>query len=303
MTIQGQDWASYQSATPSTAGLAFTFIKATESTNYVSPRMTSQTAHARAAGLTVGFYHFLRPGSMTAQAAYFVAKAASVEGDILAADWEDSGVSCAAKDQFIREVKRLRPTHRVVLYCNTSYWKTRDTTSYAGDGLWIADPDHAAGKPGIQADWLFQQYSSAGGVDRNIANPAHFKTAADLRAWAAGSAPTPTPNPNPPENDMNKTDLTFLATTDGVFPAPKDASDYSADPKSSAHYWSLNSHLLAQTEGIRNVQKAVAATNAALKTLAGLVGSGVDTAAVVAAVEKAIADAVVDVNINTKDAS
>ncbi|MEV6791233.1 GH25 family lysozyme [Streptomyces sp. NPDC051320] len=210
MMLEGEDLSSYQSTTRRTAGLAFTFVKATEGTNYVSDdptgaHMIAQAAHARAGGHVVGFYHFLRPGSMTAQAAYFVAKAASIEGDILAADWEDGGVSCAQKDQFIREVKRLRPTHRVVLYCNTSFWKSRDTTSYAGDGLWIADPNHPAGEPGIKADWLFQQYSSAKGVDHNVANPAHFKTSSDLRAWAGGSAAQ-----NQEDDDMQMNDVVDL---------------------------------------------------------------------------------------------
>ncbi|MEV6790911.1 GH25 family lysozyme [Streptomyces sp. NPDC051320] len=298
--IQGQDWASYQSATPSTAGLAFTFIKATEGTNYVSPRMASQTAHARAGGLVVGFYHFLRAGDMKAQAAYFVNRAASLEGDILAADWEDGGVSCAQKDQFIREVKRLRPTHKVVLYCNTSYWKTRDSTSYAGDGLWIADPNHAAGHPGIQADWLIQQYSSAGGVDRNVLNPAHFPTAAALRAWAGGDGTT-TDQQEDDDMPLSSADVEKIATTD-CFPAPRDASDYDPNPKSSHAYWTLGTHMRAQTEGIRAVAKTVAATNAAIKALAGMVGAGVDTDAVVAAVEKAIKDAVITVDINSKEA-
>jgi hypothetical protein len=293
MAIQGQDWASYQSATPSTAGLAFTVIKATEGTNYVSPRMAAQTAHARAAGLVVGFYHFLRPGSMIAQAAYFVATAASQDGDILAADWEDSGVSCAAKDQFIREVKRLRPGHKVVLYCNTSYWKTRDTTSYAGDGLWIADPNHPAGSPGISADWLFQQYSSAGGVDRNVGNSKHFKTVADLRAWAGGT----TPEEENPMAGMTKADIYDAVWTTDKAPAPKTSTSLKTNPT-----WAPVSLLSDIANNVRAIRHAEAGQTAAITALAKLVGSGVDTAAVVAAVEAAIENAVIDVNINSKDA-
>ncbi|WP_030975111.1 glycoside hydrolase family 25 protein [Streptomyces sp. NRRL S-1824] len=293
MAIQGQDWASYQSATPSTAGLAFTFIKATEGTGYVSPRMAAQTAHARAAGLVVGFYHFLRPGSMIAQAAYFVAKAASQDGDILAADWEDSGVSCAAKDQFIREVKRLRPTHRVVLYCNTSYWKSRDTTSYAGDGLWIADPNHPSGSPGISADWLFQQYSSAGGVDRNVANSKHFKTVADLRAWAGGT----TPEEENPMAGITKADIYDAVWKTDKAPAPKTSTSLKTNPT-----WAPVSLLSDIANNVRAIRTAEAGQTAAIAALAKLVGSGVDTAAVVAAVEAAIETAVIDVNINSKDA-
>jgi hypothetical protein len=105
--------------------------------------------------------------------------------------------------------------------------------------------------------------------------------------------------PITPEDDvpLSKTDIEKLATTD-AFPAPRDAADYSPDTKSSHHYWTLGTHMQVQSEGIRAVQKTVAANTAAITALAGLVGSGVDTAAVVAAIK----DAVITVDINSKDA-
>lgn len=182
MTVYGQDWASYQSYTPSTKGIDFVFIKATEGTGYVNPRMCVQTSHARKAGLVVGFYHFLRPGNMKAQAKYFVTKAASIEGDPLWCDWEDPGVSCHDKDTFIKEVIRLRgATHRVGLYCNTNYWWTRDTTSYCGDSLWIATYNGKPGHPGVRHDWDFHQYTSTP-VDKNYGA---FKDRAALREWCS----------------------------------------------------------------------------------------------------------------------
>jgi hypothetical protein len=280
--IHGQDWASYQSATPSTSGLAFTFIKATEGTGYVSPRMVSQAAHARAAGLTVGFYHYLKPGSMTAQAAYFVAKAASQDGDLLAADWEDPGVSCAQKDAFIREVKRLRPGHRVVLYCNTSYWKTRDTTSYAGDGLWIADPNHPAGTPGVAADWLFQQYSSAGGVDRNVANPTHFKTAADLRTWAVGTTPN-----TPPEDDMPTAADVWKAD---VIPAA--APPYNNDDYPTNKHWTSSYALGSAVLTGRKIEKKVDALAHQVSALAAPELTDAQLDALAAKVTPGLADAI-----------
>lgn len=196
MTVKGQDWASYQSNSPSTSGLAFAFIKATEGTSYINPRMTSQTKKARAGGLVVGFYHFLHPGSIAAQAAYFVDRCDSVQGDVLACDWESSQsgrASCAEKDQFLAEVKRLRPTHRVILYCNKDFWQNHDTTSQAGDGLWIADYV-TAGKPRISAPWLFHQYTSSP-IDTNLGQ---FKDRTALKAWAGGGAATPPAPPKPP---------------------------------------------------------------------------------------------------------
>lgn len=183
--IKGIDVSSYQSETYSTTGNDFVIVKATEGTSYINPKQARQAATARTAGLVLGFYHFLHPGNITAQAAYFVDKCASLEGDLLVCDWEtdenDQSPTNAEKDAFLRAVKRLRPYHRVGLYCNTDFWLHHDVTSFCQDFLWIADPNRSAGHPGIQAAWTIHQYSEAGGQDRNVAN---FATRADMKRWA-----------------------------------------------------------------------------------------------------------------------
>lgn len=181
--LRGIDVSGYQSSTYSTEGVSFVFVKATEGRTYVNPKLSAQTKRARDAGCVVGFYHFLWPGNLTAQAEYFVSKAPEKAGDILAVDWETTGdgthATNAEKDRFIRKVKELRPNNRVVLYCNRNYWLNVDTTSYAGDGLWIADYV-TAGKPRIQAKWRFHQYTDDP-LDKNVAQ---FDALADLREWA-----------------------------------------------------------------------------------------------------------------------
>ncbi|MEU3861448.1 glycoside hydrolase family 25 protein [Streptomyces sp. NPDC028722] len=181
--LHGIDVSAYQSSSYATDGLSFVFVKATEGRSYASPRLAAQTKRARDAGLVVGFYHFLWPGDLTAQADYFLRHAPDRPGDILAVDWETTGdgthASNAEKDRFLRRLKELRPDNRVVLYCNRHFWLTVDTTSYAGDGLWIADYV-TAGKPRIKADWLFHQYTSEP-HDKDVAR---FARQDDLRAWA-----------------------------------------------------------------------------------------------------------------------
>ncbi|WP_445396174.1 GH25 family lysozyme [Streptomyces sp. LE64] len=180
--IRGIDVSSYQSSFD-TGGLSFVIVKATEGRSYVNPRQAVQARQARDAGCVVGFYHFLWPGNIKAQAAYFVEECASRETDLLAADWEwtsdNTRASNAEKDAFIKEVKRLRPTHRVLLYCNRDFWLNYDTTSYAGDGLWIADYT-TAGKPRIKAKWTFHQYTDDP-LDKNLGD---FTSEAELRCWA-----------------------------------------------------------------------------------------------------------------------
>ncbi|MFC9683485.1 glycoside hydrolase family 25 protein [Streptomyces sp. NPDC056948] len=181
--LRGIDVSAYQSSSYDTDGLSFVFVKASEGRSYVNPKLTAQTKRARDAGLVVGFYHFLWPGNLTAQAEYFVGKAPERAGDILAVDWETTSngthASNAEKDLFIRKVKDLRPNNQVVLYCNRNFWLNIDTTSYAGDALWIADYV-SAGKPRIKAKWRFHQYTD-NPLDRNVAD---FESKAALRRWA-----------------------------------------------------------------------------------------------------------------------
>ena len=181
--LHGIDVSSYQPAAYDTDGLSFVFVKATEGRTYTNPKLTDQTKRARDAGLVVGFYHFLWPGDLTAQAEHFLGEAPLRPGDVLAVDWETTGggtrASAAEKDRFLREVKELRPHHRVVLYANRHFWLDVDTTSYAGDGLWIADYV-TAGKPRVQAEWRFHQYTDDP-LDKNVAS---FSSMSALRKWA-----------------------------------------------------------------------------------------------------------------------
>jgi GH25 family lysozyme M1 (1,4-beta-N-acetylmuramidase) len=181
--LHGIDVSAYQSASYGTDGLSFAFVKATEGRSYVNPRLAAQTRTARDAGLVLGFYHFLWPGDLDAQAEYFVTHAPEKAGDVLAVDWETTSsgthASNAEKDHFIRKVKQLRPNNRVILYTNRDFWLNIDSTSYAGDGLWIADYV-TAGKPRITASWRFHQYTSEP-YDKDVAN---FADQAALRKWA-----------------------------------------------------------------------------------------------------------------------
>ncbi|MBQ1122655.1 glycoside hydrolase family 25 protein [Streptomyces sp. B15] len=182
--IKGIDISSYQPSVYSTRGLDFVITKITEGTSYTNPKWVRQRQTARDAGLVTGFYHFVRPGSMTAQANYFLSKINLLAGDILVLDWEDPRVSSADKDAWIRHVQAKAPGHRVLLYCNVDYWINRDTSSFAGDGLWIAQYNGRPGRPSIQAPWLIHQYTSDP-IDTNLAQ---FDDRAAMRAWAMGDS-------------------------------------------------------------------------------------------------------------------
>lgn len=209
MGIYGQDWASYQPAQPDTSGLSFAFVKVTEGLSYINPIWHTQRDHAKANGLVWGGYAYPHMGnSPQAEADFFLSQVAWQPGDLVVLDWEgydpaNSGVSkstqAAYKDAWLRYVKGCLPHNPVGMYANVDYWWNVDTSGYYADFLWIATAGQAAGNPGIQAPWLFHQYSDAG-VDRDYC---HLASTAELRAWAMsfqlGPAPAPTPSQ---ETDM-----------------------------------------------------------------------------------------------------
>jgi hypothetical protein len=109
-----------------------------------------------------------------------------------------------------------------------------------------------------------------------------------IYAWAKAGAPRPVNE----ENDMPTADeiATAVLKKDGVIVVPG-APD--TNPT-----WTLSS---VQTEILKRLDKVAAteaAQTAAIVALANQLGEDVDTAAVVAAVQQAIADAVVSVDVN-----
>jgi hypothetical protein len=191
--IHGIDVASYQSSTPDYSGQDFVVVKATEGTSYVNAKHAAQVAAARKAGLVVGHYHFVKGDGMDAQADYFLTHAAPQADEILVLDWESPDVTDGEKNEFIRHLKTKAGPRKVGLYCNTDYWTHREHSDFAGDFLWIADPNHPAGHPDVTHPWTIHQYSSAGGSDRDVAQ---FASREAMAEWAGKPAPKPTPAPS-----------------------------------------------------------------------------------------------------------
>jgi hypothetical protein len=197
MTVTGIDIAGYQSSDYATQGQNFVIVKATEGTSYLNPKHAAQVATGRAHGLVVGHYHFARPGSMTAQADYFLEHSSARPGDVLAFDWEDTGVSGADKDAWLHYLQGKAPKNRLILYCNRDFWLHRDGTSFCADGLWIADPSAPTGHPRIEHPWLFHQHGEAAGTDLDVGN---FATPAALETWTLKGA-KPSPKPAAPQHE------------------------------------------------------------------------------------------------------
>jgi hypothetical protein len=295
--IHGIDVSAYQSATYSMAGLDFVFTKVTEGLSYVNPRWAQQRDRAKSAGLVWGAYHYPHMANdPKAEADYFLSQVKWAPGDIIVLDWEgyDSANRTvphsrmlAYRDAWLKYVKGKMPGRRVGMYCNTDYWLHVDQTGNCGDFLWIATGGVPAGQPGIKAKWTFHQYSTAGGVDHDVAA---FPDRAALAAWAGHIEEDPMAGFTPQQIHDAVWKIDDIA-------APADAADRKTNPT-----WQPQSYLKGIDQRLQQLGKQEAAQSAAIAALAKLVGSGVDTDTVVAAVQKAIADAVVKVSVDVTDA-
>lgn len=293
MTIKGVDVSAYQSATFDTTGLDFAFTKITEGLSYINPRWAGQRDHAKSKGLVWGAYHYPHMSNdPRAEADYFLKQVAWQPGDLIVLDWEgydsaNKGITKSRqltyRDAWLKYVKRKMPGHRVGMYCNVDYWKNVDKTSNCGDFLWIATGGLPAGAPGITHPWTFHQYSTANNIDHDVAN---FTSRAALAAWAG------TVQEDDPMAGFTKQDI-----HDAVWRID-DIAAGSTEKNPGNKAWEPQTYLKGTFENTVKLLTVEAAQTAAITALAKLVGSGVDTAQVVAAVQTAIADAVVKVSVD-----
>lgn len=115
-------------------------------------------------------------------------------------------------------------------------------------------------------------------------------------AWAKAGAPRPAEED--PMAGMSRQDIFDAVWKLDQIAAPKDAADYATNKT-----WQPQSILKDLQARIRSMDKRLAAQTAAITALAGQIGEDVDTAAVVAAVQQAIADAVIQVDVDVNGAS
>jgi lysozyme len=93
--------ASLEAAAAS--GILGVVHKATEGATYVDPKLEARHHLADDAGLMWGVYHFMRPGSIAAQARHFLHTVEPLMDDdtLLMADHEDAGVSLDELAEFL----------------------------------------------------------------------------------------------------------------------------------------------------------------------------------------------------------
>lgn len=160
----------------------FVYVRASAGTLTADSAYATNRAGARAAGLTVGSYHFANPDTAANdaanEAAWFLRNATIGSGDLLPVlDLEVSNGLDAASLQawaqtWLAEVERATGI-RPIIYTTAGFWSTSmansDWFALNGYPLWVAhwtaasQPSVPAGNWGGQG-WTFWQYSSTGSV-------------------------------------------------------------------------------------------------------------------------------------------
>lgn len=149
--LEGIDISTYQSVTPSLAGLSFVFARASYGT---SPdlRYAQHAADVRAAGLVLGAYHYWQLADPASQVATFLA--AARDADLLAIDLEGAdSATDTAHAQVTDMIARLAAAGRSCgLYHSLSSYPELGQ-SFRWVAAWGATP------PAIP--WTFWQYQGS----------------------------------------------------------------------------------------------------------------------------------------------
>lgn len=182
-TVRGIDISHWQEPTPTLAGLAFAFAKASQGTA-TDHMFATHTAAFRKAGIVRGAYHFgVGDVSPAAQAAAFLSAAGDAE--LLALDLESnpSGASMseAQAGTFIDAIHARG--HKIGLYHSASGFP-----EIGQDWDWVAD--WSTTPP--TRHWAFWQ-RRGGPLDLDVFNG----TIAALHKLAGRAAPAPKPKPVP----------------------------------------------------------------------------------------------------------
>ncbi|WP_233576136.1 lysozyme [Saccharopolyspora rhizosphaerae] len=163
-------------------GKKFTFVLASDGTNFKSPKYSEQYHGAKDAGLIAGAYHFARPDESdgATQANRFL-DIIDYKNDgktlppVLDLEVDPSGGSCYGKSvnemnqwtKSFNDTVKQRTGKDPIIYANPSFWKQcmGGTDAFKDHELWLAayEVDSPTVPKGFQ-DWDFWQYTDKGKV-------------------------------------------------------------------------------------------------------------------------------------------
>ena len=216
---QGIDISSYQRnvnfSSIKNSGIDIVYIKSSERTTYINPYFESSYSNAKANGLKVGFYHYVRARTINQainEANFFARVVSGKQADCkLAMDFENFGnLSINQINEiskvFLETLERITNSQPII-YSNAFSARTIFSQELTKYPLWVAN--YGVSTPGSNGKWdtwVGWQYTSTGTlngvsgyVDRNQFTDGVFLSSA-----------TPLPAPETPE--IPSTENTIIYT-------------------------------------------------------------------------------------------
>lgn len=189
------------------AGIEVVYMKSSEGTTFIDPYFNQNYTNAKANGLKVGFYHYVRARSVeqaVREANFFASVIAGKSPDCrLAMDFEDFGnLSNAEINQigltFLRTVESVTKKE-VVVYSNTYSARTKFSGEITNYPLWVAQYEEPEPTPNGNWDtWIGWQYTDQGEVAGIQGYVDRDKFTKDIFLEDSSQIPMPQPTPNPP---------------------------------------------------------------------------------------------------------
>jgi lysozyme len=182
------------------SGILGVIHKATEGKSYVDDKYAARKHLAADAGMLFGAYHFLRPGDMEDQAAFFVETAGLDPAMLYAADHEDARVSLGELKGFLAAVNDIigRPNGCVIYsgHVLKEQLGTKPDAFITAHRLWLAQysssPSLPAGFTGFWG-WQYTDKGTVPGINPPTDLNAYDGTADELAAEWSGSGVAPVP--------------------------------------------------------------------------------------------------------------
>lgn len=185
------------------SGIVGVIHKATEGSTYVDNMVDNRWYLAKQAGLLWGTYHFMRPGDMKKQAAFYVdiTNKNGDENTLLCADHEDEGVSLNDLKVWLKEVERLTGRKPIIYsgHVLKGQLPSGGDPEISGYLLWLAQyASKPTLPPGFARYWLWQ-YTDEGSVP-GVKPPTDLNDGVRedvVAAWSGSGEPMPGPTPEP----------------------------------------------------------------------------------------------------------
>lgn len=188
------------------AGIVGVIHKLTEGLSFTDSKVDARYYLAKQAGLAWGIYHFMRPGNMREQAAFFIDQAYNLgvidENTVVVADHEDQGVSTEELKEFLDAVEEATERSPVVYSGHVLKEQLEGSGYKPKRRLWLAQYSSTPTLPdGVEKFWLWQ-YTDDGEIP-GVLPPTDLNDIGDvsveefLAGWSGSYDQGTEPEPEP----------------------------------------------------------------------------------------------------------